>query len=269
MDSSIERYTHGHHESVLRSHQWRTAENSAGYLINRLRSGLTVLDVGCGPGTITADFANLVAPGAVVGIDLSETVIEIARRQSAPRQLANLSFETDDVYQLSLSDETFDVVHAHQVLQHLGDPVAALIQMRRVLRSGGLLAVRDADYGAFAWYPTSAGLDRWMVIYHELTRLNRAEADAGRHLAAWVREAGFDGLEVSSTNWTYHDVDERCWWGQLWAERVLHSGFAQQCLEAGIASQGELEQISRAFLDWTMQDNAVFIVPSVEVLARR
>ncbi len=64
-----DRYTHGHHESVLRSHSWRTAENSAGYLLASLKAGQDLLDVGCGPGTITMDLAERVAPGRVVGID--------------------------------------------------------------------------------------------------------------------------------------------------------------------------------------------------------
>ena len=228
-----------------------------------------MLDVGCGPGTITADFARLVAPGPVIGVDLAESVIDVARLETAPRGLANLTFSTDDVYALSFDEGTFDVVHAHQVLQHLSDPVAALVQMRRVLRDDGMLAVRDADYGGFVWYPYNAVLERWMGLYHELTRINHAQADGGRHLVAWVHAAGFDDLEVTSTNWIYHRYEERRWWGELWADRVLHSSFAEQCLENGLTSNNELESISRAFLEWVEDEDGVFIVPSVEVLARK
>src|SRR6266702_3009156 len=71
-------YTHGHHESVLRSHTWRTAQNSAAYLLPQLRPGMSVLDVGCGPGTITADLAALVAPGRVVALDSAQPILEQA-----------------------------------------------------------------------------------------------------------------------------------------------------------------------------------------------
>ena len=269
METPSDRYTHGHHESVLRSHQWRTAANSAAYLLDELRPGLSLLDVGCGPGTITADFATLVAPGPVTGIDLADSVIEVARRETGDVGLVNLAFATDDVYRLSFDDESFDVVHAHLVLQHLSDPIAALVQMRRVLRTGGRLAVRDADYGGFTWYPKSEVLDQWMRIYHQVTKVNHAEADGGRHLVAWVRAAGFEDLEVTSSNWIYHRPEERLWWGTLWADRVLQSNFAQQCREFELASQEELEAISRAFLEWAHDDDGVFIVPSVEVLARK
>ena len=75
MAATSDTYLHGHHDSVLRSHRWRTAENSAGYLLPRLRPDARVLDVGCGPGTITADPAGLVPDGEVTGIDAAEGVL--------------------------------------------------------------------------------------------------------------------------------------------------------------------------------------------------
>src|ERR1700722_8537574 len=164
--TSIDRYTHGHHESVLRHHTWRTAQNSAGFLLPHLKKGDSFLDFGSGPGTITMDLAEWVAPGIVVGIDRAPEVIERAREAADARSLSNLSFEVGDVYNLEFEDSSFDVVYAHQVLQHLSDPTCALREMRRVLRDGGWLAVRDADYGEFTWSPPSDGLVRWMDLYH-------------------------------------------------------------------------------------------------------
>ena len=83
-----EHYTHGHHESVLRSHTWRTIANSAQYLAPHLVDGCRVLDVGCGPGTITAEMADLVgSSGSVTGMDASAEVVELAR----PRTRARIS----------------------------------------------------------------------------------------------------------------------------------------------------------------------------------
>src|SRR5665648_716929 len=175
-------YTHGHHESVLRSHSWRTAANSAAHLLPHLREGQRLLDVGCGPGTITVDLATHVAPGPVIGVDTSAEVLERARRYAAELG-APVSFQVGDVYALDFPDASFDVVHAHQVLQHLTDPVAALREIRRVTRPGGVVALREGDYGAMTWYPPSAALEDWRHLYHEVTVANRAEADAGRR---WV-----------------------------------------------------------------------------------
>src|SRR4051812_2720912 len=146
-------YTHGHHESVLRSHRWRTAENSAAYLLPSLTSGDTLLDLGCGPGTITADLATQVTPGRVVALEITDAALDLARAEIASRGLTNVDFTVGDVHRLDFADDSFDVTHAHQVLQHVADPVAALREMRRVTRPGGLVAARDSDYAAFTWFP--------------------------------------------------------------------------------------------------------------------
>ena len=261
-----DRYSHGHHESVLRSHRWRTAQNSAAFLLPRLESSMAMLDVGCGPGTITADFAELLADGSVVGLDRSPEVIAGAREEHGG---ANLTFEVGDVYHLDFPDERFDVVFAHQVLQHLASPVAALSEMRRVLRPGGLLAVRDADFGAFAWAPLDPMLERWMDVYHEITRHNGATADAGRFLKAWVMAAGFEDLSVTSATWTYETASERSWWGELWADRVVHSEFARQGVEYGVTTLEELAEIAAAFRRWADEPTGVFILLHGEVVATR
>jgi SAM-dependent methyltransferase len=253
-------YTHGHHESVLRSHRSRTAENSCAYLLPRLTAGLDLLDVGCGPGTITADLAQRVAPGRVVGIDL----VSVADADSAPD---NVSFTTGDVYALDFDDESFDVVHAHQVLQHLTRPVDALREMRRVLRPGGVLAVRDSDYAGFVWAPDDARLDRWMELYQLVTRRNGAAANAGRYLLGWVQAAGFSDVRPSSSTWTFADPDTRAWWGGLWADRVQGSAFAEQALAYELTDDEELAAISTAWRKWAEQPDGFFAVVHGEVLA--
>ena len=215
------------------------------------------------------DLAAVVDPGSVDGIDLSSEVIENARREAAERGVSNVNFNVDDVYRLRAADSTYDVVHAHQVLQHLTDPVGALREMHRVLRDGGLLAIRDADFASFAWYPLDDRLTRWMELYHELTLANRAEADAGRRLVSWAMTAGFVDVEASSSNWTFHRRDDRAWWGGLWADRIRHSAFAEQSLEYGLTSRAELDSLAAAFLDWSTRPDGVFIVVHGEVLARR
>src|SRR5690349_2742625 len=130
-------YTHGHHESVLRSHRWRTAENSAGYLLPHLVAGQHVLDVGCGPGTITMDLAALVGPtGRVTALEVTEDALDLARAEASRRGVDNVDFRVGNVEALDLADDAFDVVHAHQVLQHVARPVDALREMARVTRPG-------------------------------------------------------------------------------------------------------------------------------------
>ncbi len=261
-------YTHGHHDAVLRSHRFRTAENSAAYLLPHLSAGQRLLDVGCGPGTITADLAEAVAPGEVVALDRAAGVLTEARQACDERGLTNVTVTEGDVYALDAPDDSFDVVHAHQVLQHLSDPVAALIEMRRVCRPDGWVAVRDADYDAMTWYPPDPALDDWQAIYHAVARSNEAEPDAGRMLLAWARAAGFSSIEPTAAVWCFADDGTRRWWGDLWAERVTSSALADQAVERNLADHDRLATMADAFRRWSQDPDGWFIVPHGEILAR-
>lgn len=263
-----DQYTHGHHDAVLRSHRFRTAENSAAYLLPHLRPGLRVLDVGCGPGTITADLARLVAPGDVVAIDRAAEVLAEATAACEQRGVSNVTVAVGDIYALDHPDDSFDVVHAHQVLQHLSDPVAALVEMRRVCRPSGVVAVRDADYAAMTWYPPNPDLDRWQDVYHAVARANEAEPDAGRMLLAWANQAGFTEVDSSASVWCFADDELRAWWGDLWAERMISSAVADQAIEGGFASQNDLDSIAIAFRSWMTSPDGWFTVLHGEILGR-
>jgi len=260
-------YTHGHHDSVLRSHVWRTAENSAAYLLGALKPGIALLDAGCGPGTLTVDLARRLAGGRVVGIDRSADVIAKAAAYAASAAV-DVQFAEGDVYALAYPDGAFDVVHAHQVLQHLTDPIRALREMRRVLRAGGLLAVRDSDYSGFSWAPLDPRLDRWLALYQAVTRRNGAEPNAGRFLKKWALAAGFRSVTATSSTWTFADRASADWWGGLWAERCELSAFAEQAVDYGLATRAELADLAAAFRAWAAQPDAFFAVMHGEVLAR-
>lgn len=257
-------YTHGHHESVLRSHRWRTADNSAAYLLPHLSAGMHVLDVGCGPGTLTADLASRVAQ--VTAVENTAAVLDLARAEMANR--TNVSYVVTDAHRLDFADDTFDVVHAHQVLQHLADPVLALREMRRVCKPGGVVAVRDSDYLGFVWYPENAHFDEWMRLYQEAATANGGEPQAGRRLLAWAREAGFDDVTASSSTWCFASPDDRQYWGGMWADRIVQSALATQLLDAGMATRSALQNISDAFRDWIGDEDGWFSVLHGELIAR-
>jgi SAM-dependent methyltransferase len=260
------KYTHGHHESVLRSHKWRTVANSAAYLAPHLTGGVRVLDVGCGPGTITADIGRLVAPGRVLGIDLSADVIADAR--GAAGGGPNVAFAVGDLYRSDIPDASFDVVHAHQVLQHVADPIGALRQMKRVCAPGGLVAARDSDYGAWRWYPDEPALDRWLALYRTIARRNAGEPDAGRFLLAWAHAAGFTDVQPGASVWCFATPDDRLWWGGLWADRMTHSAIARQAVSEGLASERELGDIADGWRRWAAHPDAWCAVIHGEILCR-
>ncbi|GIH92635.1 class I SAM-dependent methyltransferase [Planobispora siamensis] len=261
-------YTHGHHESVLRSHRWRTAENSAAHLLPHLQPGMSLLDVGCGPGTITADLAVRVAPGTVTASEVTEEALGLARAEVARRGLSGVEFAVADVHALDFPDDSFDVVHAHQVLQHVGDPVQALREMRRVCRPGGVVAVRDSDYAAFTWFPEPPELDEWLALYEKVARANGGEPDAGRRLLSWARAAGFTDISATSSTWCFATPEDRQWWGGMWAERILKSDMARQALDSGAAAEDDLRRISEGWRAWAAEPDGWLSLLHGELICR-
>jgi SAM-dependent methyltransferase len=259
-------YTHGHAESVLRSHRTRTAVNSAAYLLADLHPGLSVLDVGSGPGTITVDLAELVAPGRVTAVETSEATLDLTRAEATRRGCTTIDFLVGDIHALNLPDDSFDVVHAHQVLQHVADPTTALREMIRVCRPGGVVAARDGDYAGFTWHPDSAGLQQWRGLYRQAARANGGEPDAGRRLLGWAHAAGATEVRASSSTWCYADPDSRREWGDMWADRITNSAVADQLLTSGLATTEVLRALADAWRDWAAHPDGWISVLHGEIL---
>ena len=255
-----DRYTHGHHESVVQAHARRRAEVEAWFLLPRLEPGMRLLDAGCGPGTVTAGLARAVAPGEVIGIDVAPGVLDHARAHAAGEGIDNVTFVD--------SDGSFDVVYANQLLQHLTDPVRAIREMRRVLRPGGLLAVRDGDYATMSPSPKFPEFEDWNRLYHQTAYHNGAEPDAGRAVPGWVRAAGFPEIELHP-NVVALDGEEARIWGRTWSQRILYSSVAEQALEYGYATQADLERLSHAWATWAESESPFYMFAQVAVLAVR
>lgn len=260
-------YTHGYHASVLRSHDVRTIANSAQYLAAELVPGRTLLDLGSGAGTITAEFAGRLAPGRVSAVEIAPEAIALTRREIARRGLGNVDFHVADGAALPFADASFDIVHAHQVLQHVRDPVAVLGEMRRVCRPGGVVAARDSDYAGFIWYPELPGLALWMRWYQRAARANGGEPDAGRRLLSWARRAGLGDIAATSSTWCLADAASRGWWGGMWADRILNSRIAAQLRSDGV-SEAELRGVSQAWRDWAAAEDGWISIVHGEILCR-
>ncbi|MEX5259967.1 methyltransferase domain-containing protein [Kocuria sp. CPCC 205263] len=262
------RYGLGYAPSVLLSHAQRTAENSAAYLLPHLRPDMVVLDAGCGPGSITLDLAGYVPEGRVVGVDVGEEALVVARGEAARRGDTRTEFQLADITGLPFPDGAFDVVHAHQVLQHVADPVAALQEMTRVCRPDGWIACRDADYEAMTWYPTSPGMTRWLETYRAMARLNGGEPDAGRRLKSWCLQAGLTKVQADASTWCYTTPESTQWWSRSWAQRARTPAFADRARELGLATSQEVELMVEDWLRWGAAENAWFVLVHGEVLAR-
>lgn len=260
-------YSTDHASSVLRTHEWRTAANSAAYLLPHLKPGMTILDVGCGPGSISIDLARLIPDCHVTGIDTADPLNE-ARASAVAQGVTNVEFKVGDIHALDFPDGSFDVVHAHQVLQHVINPVGALKEMRRVAKPGGIVAARES--ATMTWYPESAGIAAWWELSSRVSRAKGGNPHPGNHIHCWAREAGFDRSQImcSTGSWCFSNDEERVYWGGSMAKRALSSGFAKVAVEMGHTTMEELEGISKAWQGFVDDEDAWFGLLHGEIVCK-
>ncbi len=251
-------YTHGHHASVVGQHARRTAEDCAAFAREVIAADSTLLDVGCGPASITVGLGRWASKGRIIGIDTSEEILKTASKTLSDAGVDNVELRLASVYELPFEDHTFDVTYAHQILQHLSQPVAALAEMARVTRPGGFVAVRDADYSTMRGSPYGDIHDRWRDIYDQVCRRNQAEPNAGHHLLGWCREAGLVNVTMSASVWQFWTPEERRNWGYSTAERCLESDFAKQAIEYDIATRSQMQEISEGWRKWADDPSGYF-----------
>jgi ubiquinone/menaquinone biosynthesis C-methylase UbiE len=182
----------------------RTAEIHAGFFLPYLKPGFRVLDAGCGPGTITLGLARTVAPGQVVGIDIEDSQFANAREQ-AERESLYVDLRRASIYELPFDNESFDAVFSHAVLQHLSDPIAALAELRRVLKPRGVIGIRAGDMGGILVDAESDGPAKGFAAYLSNREKDGGDPFLGRKLPRLLRKAGF---KVEQTTASYEVISD-------------------------------------------------------------
>jgi len=207
-------------------HEWRTVENSAAYLLPTLQHlasqtpNLTLLDVGAGSGTITASLSKYMPPsGKITAVDLSPEIIARASAHAQNLGVTNVTFQAPvSVYELTktFGENAFDVVHAHQMLCHLDSPVEALREMLKVVKPGGVVAVREIDMRTWSMYPDTEVMRRWRRVQLASHEAAGGSNMAGPSLVSWAMKAGAERgeIEASMGTWLYSTEEERRVWGR-------------------------------------------------------
>jgi ubiquinone/menaquinone biosynthesis C-methylase UbiE len=216
---------------------------------------MSILDVGCGPGTITIDLARRVPQGHVVGVEFVSGPLDGARSLASSQGVKNVKFEVGDIHDLPFPENTFDVVHAHQVLQHIADPAQAFKEMRRVVKQGGIVAVRDTVSSTV--YPESEGVDAWRNLQARMRKAKGNDRKAGTHLHVWAKEAGFlpENMKKSTGSWCFSSPDEREYWGTAMEERARFSGLAATAVREGFTSEEKLQEMATAWRTWVENED--------------
>ena len=201
-----ELYTPGYDEVAIRYMMRRHAARDAAFLLPHLKKGMTLLDCGCGPGTITLGLAEAVAPGQVVGLDLEAGQIRLARKVAEERGIKNVDFKVGSVYELPFPHHSFDVVFAHALFEHLGEPLAGLCELRRVLKPGGVAGISSPDWSGNLMAPVNEGAQQFIEVYKRLQIRNAGNPYVGRELGRLMEEAGFSAIGLTAMYDCYEDI---------------------------------------------------------------
>lgn len=244
-------YTPGHSASVTDFMARRTVESHAAFVLPHVQRAWRALDIGCGPGTITVGLAARMAYGSVLGIDMNAAQVERARELARERGTANATFEVATLETLSLPASSFDLVFAHAVFEHVGDPVAVLRRLFPLLRPGGMIALRSPEWGGLVVHPDGAAIERALAAYERLQQGNGGDLRAGRKLGGWLEEAGFAAIVRSASYQIYDDVG------------LIASYLGDQLGNAGQPEEGA---VLRA---WARRPGSVFAQAWFEAMARR
>ena len=256
-------YGVGQGEATVNSLVKRTVDNSASYMKTTIQPHMSILDVGCGPGSITLGFAKLVPQGHATGLDteLASQTLDRARAQAKKEGITNVDFIVGDALALPFPDATFDITHAHQVLMHSINPVQIIREMRRVTKPGGFVACRELDGPSLFTQPELEPMTAFYKLIGRLSTERGFEGSAGRYLPAWARRAGFDRLSIrySTSTWTYAMLEERQVWGGVLVGIAEDSSYRDAAVQKGYTTEAELDQMAQACKDWVADENAFLI----------
>jgi ubiquinone/menaquinone biosynthesis C-methylase UbiE len=245
-------------------HARRTGAAGA-FLAPHLRAGMRLIDCGCGPGSITVDLAQAVAPGETIGIDLRENALSHGRTLARERGIANLVFSAASVYQMPFAGGSFDAAFTCAVLQHLAAPGSALQEIRRLLKPGGVIGIVDGSSTVTFRYPTNPLLDAWDKLRVLEREHNTGRSSDALRLRALLQEAGFARTQASGTLATQAGPPA----GSLEDTRKdaqndlirLRGVLGELAVAQGWTTRHELEQMAKAVIDWGEAPDAFYARP--------
>jgi len=239
----------------------RRAKEWVGVFLPYLKSGMCLLDCGCGVGSITIDLAEIVAPGPVIGLDMDDSQLEIARQSARERGLTNVTFEQGNVYQLRFEAGTFDAVLAHTLLYHLSDPLQALKEFYRLLKPGGVVAISDDDLNTITVSPDHPLVSKLTNLMTRIVLFNGGNPFYSRHLRSLLLEAGFarsEGFAVAADY--YGRLDETRRMATIIHRLLNDPALRQIVLTQGWATQSELEEICSWIQEWGERPDAFLAI---------
>ena len=268
-NTTSQAYTMGYSEEFLQLLDRRNAANCAAYLLPLLERGMRLLDLGCGPGSITVGLANAVNPGEVYGVDMEESQIDLARAAAIAGGHSNVTFQVGNALELPFEDGFFDVVHTHAVVMHIPDTDGVLKEIKRVLKPGGVLASRDLIGESSFIEPGSDGLREAWTTFTNLMRGNGGHPELGKELKGILLDAGFSDVHCSASFDSYGTPEDLAFYYGFIVDWFFSPNVIAAVTGLGIATQEKFD-FWRAELDnWRDSPGAFGALAFGECVARK
>lgn len=243
-------------ETLVRQMQGRRVGPAQQFFANHLKPGMRLLDCGCGPGALTLGFAALVRPGETVGIDIDPQVIERAVSAAGESMADNVRFEVGDIHRLPYPDASFDAVWAQLVLFHVPDPLAVLKEMRRVIRPGGFIGIRDADTASEYMVPSTPLTEEAEALILRVRQFTGGSPFYGRQQRKLLLDAGFSKTEQSAGASTAGSDEELTRWVTYLDSRFR--SYAKTGVEQGWIDEAHVDEIAGELRQWCQRPDAFF-----------
>ena len=266
--ASTSTYTMGYDEDFLQMLHWRSAETHARHLLPHLEPGLSVLDFGCGPGTLSVGLARAVEPGEFQGVDIEKTQIDMARAAAEAGGHGNASFRVADATDLPFDDNTFDVAHCHAVLNHVPDTDAVLAEVKRVLKPGGIISCREVIAASSFSEPAYSLAEAWET-FTKLLIANGGHPQMGRELKSKLLEAGFVDIQATASVDMFSTPEARAVLDAVITEWFFSPKVMTVATASGLATQEQFDQWKVDQEKWRQDPGALGAIAFGEAIATK
>ena len=256
-------------DAIQEQYAQRGAASVVDFLLPYLKPGMTVLDCGCGPGTITTDIAKIVAPGKVIGCDLEPGMVARAAELAAPEGLDNLSFQVGNILDLPFESNTFDVVLSCAVTEHLSEPVRAMAELGRVTKQGGVVGITRTHWAAHMLAPPCPAVERFFELFEHGFQTQGGTMSGGQDLPMMLQEAGLNVTELVltfSSAYTPEPVNPMV---AGWAEWIENLPLFDRVIEEGLTDRAELDAMCAEMREWAAQPNRLAATGGARAVARK
>jgi ubiquinone/menaquinone biosynthesis C-methylase UbiE len=268
MTHDREEYTMGYGPAAVALMGSRSAEGHASFFVPHLKSGMKVLDCGCGPGSVTLGIARLVAPGEVVGTDIEASQVTLATENAAKRDVRNVRFEAANIYELPFADSYFDAVFMSALIGNLREPRRGLREAYRVLKPGGIIGVKEFDHGGDITYPLEPAMAKYDELYIKLRAENGHNGESGRMIGALLLESGFTDLKMTATYEILSDPKVLQGAAQVFIG-LLAESWSDEFTSRGWATADDIQSMREAWLRFAEFPGALFAAAWCEAVARK